>query len=177
MITPQDTRVLVTQDGFDALVASARRKRAKVQEQKKQGGGRMRKSSRTDQAAADIEQAGIDADRIEAALLESVIGDTAVVISGEDQDRVAEGSFVTLCIECDDDKPNQQSTWLLYRSPITVVESHHGVMDPSSDIGRAVLGQPVGSELRVSTPRNGDRAVTIIRSQKPRELPKPKVKP
>lgn len=172
--TPQD-RSLVTRSGFAALVGRARRKRVKVKGQQGKGGGRMQKSNRVDQVNADTEQIEITADQEEARLLEAVIGDVAVVIPGDNQDKVAEGDFVTLCIECDD-KPDMQSTWLLYQSRISVVESHHGVMDPSSDIGRAVLGQLVGKELRVSTRGNGDRAVEIISSQKPTEVSKPKVR-
>lgn len=172
MITPQDT--LVTEAGFAALVARARKKKVKVKGQR-QGQGRIRKSSRADQATADTEQIELIADRKEADELESAITDVVVVTPGDVQDHVTEGSFVTLCIECDGDKPNQQSTWLLYQSPISMVESHHGVMGPSSDIGRAVLGQLVGKELRVSTRTNGDRSVTIVRSQRLLEVTKSKV--
>lgn len=177
MTTPQDTRVPITQDGFKALIVSSKKKRAEVEKQQCEKGVRIRQSSATDQVNADTEYVNSRAVLEEADLLESVLRDVVVVIPGKDQDWVTKGSFVTLCIECDGDKPDRYVTSLLYQSPADPTDIRLGVISPLSSIGKAVLGQPVGSELRVSTSRNGIRAVTIIRSQKLREVPKPKVKP
>ena len=177
LITPQDTRVLVTQDGFKALIVSAKKKRAGVNEQQCKKEVRTRQSSATDQVNADTEYVNSRITSAEADQLESVLREVVVVIPGKDQDRVTKGSFVTLCIECDGDKPDRYVTPLLYQSPVEPTESHIGVMSLSSDVGKAVLGQSVGRELLVWTRRNGQRTVKIIRSQRLREVPKPKVKP
>jgi transcription elongation GreA/GreB family factor len=165
---------MFTPDGFRALAARARGKKEGVKSAQ-DAGEEGRSANSTDQVAADEARAKASADRDEAGELEALVSQAIVVVPGDDEGHVSAGSFVALRIQ-PDNGPETEVVKLLCPPPVALNQLMTDYLSPSSAVGSAVLGQPVGSKLQVGTRTNGNRGVTIVRSQRPQQVPTPKTK-